>query len=141
MPVRSAEATWQGTLKEGEGNIKLESGAYDGPFNFVSRFESGTATNPEEMLGAAHAGCFTMALNARLFNNGFTPTRVHTVAQVSLEKGESGFGISHIHLITEGEVPNISAEDFAAHAEATKETCIVSRALSAVPMSIEARLI
>jgi len=141
MPVRSAEATWQGTLKEGEGNIKLESGAYDGPFNFVSRFESGPTTNPEELLGAAHAGCFTMALNARLFNNGFTPTRVHTVAQVSLEKGESGFGISHIHLITEAEVPNLSAEDFAAHAEATKETCIVSRALSAVPMSLEAKLV
>ncbi len=141
MPIRSAEATWQGTLKEGEGNIKLESGAYDGPFNFVSRFESGPATNPEELLGAAHAGCFTMALNARLFNNGFTPTRVHTVAQVSLEKGESGFGISHIHLITEAEVPNLSAEDFAAHAEATKETCIVSRALSAVPMSLEAKLV
>lgn len=141
MPVRSAEATWQGTLKEGEGNIKLESGAYDGAFNFVSRFESGSATNPEELLGAAHAGCFTMALNSRLFNNGFAPTRVHTVAQVSLEKGESGFGISHIHLITEAEVPNLSAEDFAAHAEATKESCIVSRALSAVPMSIEAKLL
>ncbi|MBE2183797.1 MAG: OsmC family protein [Anaerolineae bacterium] len=141
MPVRSAEATWQGTFKEGAGNIKLESGAYDGPFNFTSRFEDGNATNPEELLAGAHAGCYTMALNLHLIKDGFTPTRVHTVAEVTLEKGESGFSISHIHLITEAEVPNISAEAFAAHAEDTKNSCIVSRALSAVPMSLEAKLV
>jgi osmotically inducible protein OsmC len=141
MPTRNAQATWQGTLKEGSGTVRLGSGAYDGPFSFVSRFEAGSGTNPEELLGAAHAGCFTMALNNRLFQNGLEPKRVHTTAQVSLEKGESGMSIAHIHLVTEAEVPGLSAEDFAAHAEAVKDACIISRALKSVPMSVEARLV
>lgn len=142
MPTRTAEATWQGTLKEGAGDIKLGSGAFEGPFNFSGRFESGTGTNPEELLGASHAGCFTMALNNRLFQNGVSPTRVHTTAQVSLERGADGqMSVSHIHLITEGVVPGIDEETFRQHAEATKDTCIISRALVSVPMDVEARLV
>jgi lipoyl-dependent peroxiredoxin len=141
MPTRTAQATWQGTLKEGAGTIKTGSGAYDGPFSFSSRFEDGSGTNPEELLGAAHAGCFTMALNNRLFGAGLAPARIHTVAEVKLEKLESGLSITHIHLKTEGEVPGISEADFVAHAEATKDTCIISRALASVPMTVEATLL
>jgi osmotically inducible protein OsmC len=141
MPTRNAEATWQGTLKEGSGSVKLGSGTFEGPFTWASRFDTGAETNPEELLGAAHAGCFTMALNNRLFTNGFAPVRVHTVAQVALEKGESGMSISHIHLVTEAEIPNIDEATFKQHAEATKDTCIVSRALASVPMTIDAKLV
>jgi osmotically inducible protein OsmC len=141
MPTRTAEAEWQGTLKEGAGTVALGSGAFKGPFSFVSRFEDGSDANPEELLGAAHAGCFTMALNNRLFQNGFAPKRVHTVAHVLLEKSESGMSVSNIHLVTEAEIPGISEEDFRAHATAAKDTCIISRALSAVPMTLEAKLV
>lgn len=140
MPTRTAHATWEGTLKEGAGTIKLGSGAYEGPYTWVSRFESGEGTNPDELLGAAEAGCFTMALNSSLFKNGFAPTRVSTTAHVALEKGEAGFGIANIHLVVEGSVPGISAEDFAAYAEDTRKTCIISRAIAA-PITIEARLV
>jgi osmotically inducible protein OsmC len=140
MPARIAEATWNGTLNEGNGNVKLGSGAYDGPYNFKSRFEDGLETNPEELLGAAHAGCFSMALGARLGREGFTVNSIHTVAHVHLEKGESGFGISRIDLVTEGDVAGIDAETFKTHAEATKDTCIISRALASVPMTVTASL-
>jgi osmotically inducible protein OsmC len=140
MPTRNAHASWQGTLKEGEGTIKLGSGAYEGPFTFVSRFESGAGTNPEELLGAAEAGCFTMALNNRLFQHGETPSRISTTAQVTLEKGDAGLQITNIHLVVEGSVPGMSAEDFAAHADETGKTCIISRAIAA-PITVEAKLV
>ncbi len=140
MPARIAEATWEGTLNEGNGSMKVGSGAFDGPFTFKSRFEDAPMTNPEELLGAAHAGCFTMALGARLGRGGFTVKRIHTTAHVHLEKGESGFAISRIDLVTEGEVEGIDQAAFKEHAEATKDTCIVSKALSAVPMTIQATL-
>lgn len=141
MPVHIAEATWEGTLSEGNGHVKGGSGAFEQPFTFKSRFEEGQAqTNPEELLGAAHAGCFTMALGARLGKEGFNVKRIATMARVHLEKGEAGFGISKIDLVTEGEVEGIDLEAFKAHAEATKEACIVSRALAAVPMSVVASL-
>jgi osmotically inducible protein OsmC len=140
MPTRNAQATWEGTLKEGAGSIKLGSGAYEGPFNFVSRFEAGPETNPEELLGAASAACFTMDLNSKLFKGGFAPARVHTTAQVSLEKGEAGFAIANIHLVVEGSVPGISAEDFAGYAEESRKNCIISRAISA-PITVEAKLV
>jgi osmotically inducible protein OsmC len=140
VPTRTAQAEWQGTLKEGAGSIKLGSGAYDGPFTFVSRFETGAGTNPEELLGAAEAGCFTMALNNRLFQNGFAPTRVSTTAHVQLDKTDAGLAIVNIHLVVEGSVPNLSAEDFASHAEETGRVCIISRAIAA-PITVEAKLV
>jgi lipoyl-dependent peroxiredoxin len=140
MPTRTADARWEGTLKEGNGRVKLGSGAFDGEYNFVSRFEAGNATNPEELLGAAHAGCYSMALNNALDQAG-TPARyVHTTASVHLTKGETGMSISKIDLVTEAEVPGIDAAKFKEFAQNTLEKCIISRALSAVPMTVEATL-
>src|SRR3984885_15184545 len=112
MPVRNADATWNGDLKEGKGSIKLGSGAYEGQYSFSSRFESGTGTNPEELIAAAHAGCFSMAFSAGLGKGGFTPTRIHTTATVHLEKAGEGFNITKIDLNTEGEGPGIDAGTF-----------------------------
>lgn len=142
MPARKAEASWSGNLQEGNGSLKLGSGAYEGPFSFSSRFESGTGTNPEEMLGAALAGCFTMALSAKLSREGFTVNNVHTTANVHLEKGESGFSISRIELQNEGSVSGIDEAAYKQAAEETKKTCIISRALASVPeISVEAKLV
>ena len=140
MAVRTANARWEGTLKEGNGNLKLGSGAYEGQYNFSSRFESGVGTNPEELIGAAHAGCFSMALNAGLERAGTPATYVNTSANVHVTKGEAGMEISKIELTTEGAVPGLTQEQFAEAAQKTLETCIVSRALSSVPMTVSASL-
>ena len=140
MPTRIAEATWQGTLKEGAGTIKLGSGVFEGPYNYVSRFETGADTNPEELLGAAEAGCFTMALNLHLIQSGFTPTRVHTTAHVKLDKTDAGNTIVNIHLVVEGNVPGITAEEFARQAADAGKNCIISRAIAA-PITVEASLV
>jgi lipoyl-dependent peroxiredoxin len=137
---RKAEARWDGGLKGGKGTLKTQSGAVNGPYSFASRFESGTGTNPEELLGAAHAGCFTMALSAALERAGHTPTSVSTTATVHLTKGDAGFSISGIDLVTRGTVPGVSEAEFRKFAEETKIGCIVSRALSAVPMTLDAKL-
>jgi osmotically inducible protein OsmC len=137
---RKADARWEGDLKAGKGNIKLGSGAFEGPFSFATRFEGAPGTNPEELLGAAHAGCFSMALSLALSNAGHVPTSVQTNATVHLERGETGFSITRIDLVTRGVVPGISEEEFTRLAEATKTGCIVSRALSAVPMTLDAQL-
>lgn len=141
MATRSAEATWQGTLQNGTGSVKTSSGAFEGPYSFRSRFEDAPQTNPEELLGAAHAACYSMALNNAMFKDGLEPKRVYTQAHVSLEKVETGFRITNIHLITEAEVPGLDAARFQEYAEKTKETCIVSQALSAVPMTLETKLL
>lgn len=141
MAVRKADATWQGTLKEGTGNLKTGSGAYEGPYSFSSRFEDGSGTNPEELLAAAHAACYSMALNAGLEKAGFSAARVTTTAKAHLTKGETGFSISRIDLETEAEVPGIDDEAFQKFALDTKDNCIVSRALSAVEMTVTATLI
>ena len=112
MPTRTAEAAWSGSLVEGKGSIKLGSGAFEGPYDWRSRSADGAGTNPEELIGAAHAGCFTMALSAVLSQAGFTPTRLHTTAKVHLEKQGEGFAIPRIELTTEAEVPNLGAEAF-----------------------------
>lgn len=138
MAVRSAEAVWQGTLKEGQGNLKLGSGLYEGPYTYASRFEEGKGTNPEELIGAAHAGCFTMFLSAVLTRAGFTPTRIQTTATVHLEAGPA---ITKIELDCEGEVPNLDAAAFQEHAKAAKEGCPVSKALSGVEIVLNARLV
>ncbi len=141
MPARTATAIWQGNLNEGTGSVKTESGALNGAYAFATRFENGAGTNPEELLGAAHAGCFSMALAARLSREGFTVNSVETTAKVYLEKGEAGFGISHIELVTRGSVVGIDDAAFKEAAEATKTGCIISRALSAVPTTIDAALV
>ena len=129
MAVRNAEAVWQGTLKEGAGTMKLGSGAYEGPFTYASRFEEGPGTNPEELIGAAHAGCFSMFLSALLTNAGYTPTRVHTTAKVHLGAGPA---ITLIELNTEAEVPNLDENTFQEKAAAAKAGCPVSKALAGV---------
>jgi osmotically inducible protein OsmC len=141
MPTRTSQAVWEGNLQEGKGTMKFGGGAFEGPYSFSSRFENGAGTNPEELIAAAHAGCFSMAFASNLTKAGFTPTRVETKATVHLDKGESGFGIARIDLDTEGDVPGIDDATFQQQAEATKSTCPVSRALSAVPMTVTAKLV
>src|SRR5256886_17341429 len=107
MAKRTASAVWEGTLREGNGRVKLGSGLFEGDYSFTSRFEEGAFVNPEELIGAAHAGCFSMALAAGLTKAGHNPTRISTNASVSLEKVGEGFKITTIELNTEGEVPEI----------------------------------
>lgn len=141
MPQRIAEAQWEGGLRDGKGNMKLGGGAFDGPYSFTSRFEEGNGTNPEELIGAAHAGCFSMALSGELESAGHTPNRVHTQATVHLEKGDAGFRIARVHLRSEAEVPGIDDQTFQQHAEAAKKGCPVSQALAAIEITLEATLV
>jgi osmotically inducible protein OsmC len=140
MAVRTGEAEWKGNLREGKGRVKLGSGAYEGEYSFVSRFESGSGTNPEELIGAAHAGCFSMALSAGLARAGITAKRIHTVASVHLEKAGEGFEITRIELVTEAEVPGIDEKAFLEHAETAKKSCPVSKALAGPKIELKARL-
>lgn len=137
---RKAEARWSGDLKTGQGHVALGSKSYEGPYSFSSRFEDGKGTNPEELLGAAHAGCFSMALSLALGEKGIVPTRITTTATVHLGKPGGALAITGIDLVTRGVVPGLSDADFKSLAEATKTGCIVSRALGAVPMSVDAKL-
>jgi lipoyl-dependent peroxiredoxin len=141
MAIRGASAVWEGSLKEGKGKVSLGSGAFEGPYSFASRFEEGKGTNPEELIGAAHAGCFSMALSAGLGRSGFTPKRIQTTAKVHLEKVGEAFRITRIELATEAEVPKIDAKAFQEQAEAAKKGCPVSAALAGVDISLNARLI
>jgi osmotically inducible protein OsmC len=140
MPIRKANAVWEGSLKEGRGTVALGSGAYEGPYSFGSRFEEAKGTNPEELIGAAHAGCFSMALSAGLGRAGFTPTRVATSAKVHLEKVGEGFKITRIELDNESAIPGIDEATFQEHATKAKEGCPVSQALAGVEISLNARL-
>jgi len=140
MPTRTSSAEWQGNLKDGAGTMRLGSGAYEGSYSFVSRFESGTGTNPEELIAAAHAGCFSMALSNALAQAGHTATSVKTSATVHLDKGAEGFGIAKIDLETVGEVPGIDEAEFLKYAEGAKANCPVSKALAAVEITLTARL-
>ena len=117
MATRTGSAVWEGTLKEGKGNMKLGSGAFEGPFSFLSRFESGKGTNPEELIGAGEAGCFSMALAFNLEKAGHPAKRVSTTANVKLEPGEGGFKITSIDLKTEVDVPGIDEAKFREQAE------------------------
>ena len=138
MISRRADARWEGDLKKGKGNVKLGSGAFEGPYFFDTRFENAPGTNPEELLGAAHAACFTMALSHALSGAGHVPTKVETTASVHLEKVGEGFSITGIDLRTVGQVPGLSAAEFEKWATDTGANCIVSRALKAVPIRVEA---
>jgi osmotically inducible protein OsmC len=137
MAVRSSSAEWKGTLKQGSGTMKLGSGTWEGPFTFASRFESGKGTNPEELIGAAHAGCFSMFLSALLSDAGFTPTRISTTATVHLEDGPK---IALIELATEAVVPGLTADAFKTHAEKAKKNCPVSKALAGPKINLKATL-
>ena len=141
MVARKAEAEWQGDLPSGSGKISLGSGAYTGAYSFRSRFESGDGTNPEELIAAAHAGCFSMALSHGLASAGHKPERVHTSATVDLEKQGAGFAITRIRLVCEARVPGIDAATFKQQAETAKANCPVSKALSATPIELDARLV
>lgn len=139
MAVRSAKAVWNGTLREGDGRVAVESGFVDVPYTWASRFEEAKGSNPEELVGAAHAGCFSMFLSALLTKEGHPPTQIRTTAKVHLEAGPT---ISKIELETEGVVPGIDEATFDAIARQAKEGCPVSKALAAVEtISLRSRLV
>ena len=141
MPERRATAVWNGSLTEGNGKMRMASGAYEGPFSFQSRFEEGDGTNPEELIAAAHAGCFSMALSGELGNLGHTPDSVETEATVHLDRVENGFAIKRIDLRTRVTAPGVPESDFQQAAEAAKKGCPVSQALAAVEsIELEAEL-
>lgn len=140
MPVRKAEAVWEGGLLKGKGSMKLGSGAYEGAFSFASRFENGTGTNPEELIGAAHAGCFSMALSFMLEQAGHTPRRVRSSAKVHIDKVGEGFKITAIELETEADIPGIDEKKFMEIADAAKKGCPVSQALTGTEITLKARL-
>jgi len=142
MPTRKAEAEWKGNLAEGSGTLKVGSGAFEGPYSFKSRFEEGqSATNPEELIGAAHAGCFTMALTAQLSRARITPTRIHTEARVKLEKVGEAFSITQIELETEAEIPGLDDATFQQYAMDAKQNCPVSKALAGTDIRLSAKLL
>lgn len=133
MPIRSANAVWKGTLQEGSGTVKLASGAFEGQYSFSSRFEEGTGTNPEELIGAAHAACLSMQIGANLGRKGFNPVSVDTTAKVNLRRIDEVMTIATIELITVAEVPDIDDATFQEIAADAKANCIVTRALASVP--------
>jgi lipoyl-dependent peroxiredoxin len=140
MPERSSEAVWEGDLMAGRGTIKIGSGAWEGPYSFKSRFEDGAGTNPEELIAAAHAGCYSMALSGALTKAGLPPKRIETKAKVDLRKEEAGFRITSIHLTTKASVPGIDNAKFQEIAETAKKNCPVSKVLSGAEISLDAKL-
>ena len=136
---RTADARWEGDLKGGKGSMRLGSGAFEGEFSFGTRFEGAPGTNPEELIGAAHAGCFSMALSLALSQAGTPPKSIETRATVHLDKVGEAMSITGIDLVTKGDVPGLSAADFQRYAEDARKNCIVSRALS-VPITLQATL-
>lgn len=141
MPTRKANAVWNGDLKGGKGTMKMDSGSYEGPYSFSSRFEDGKGTNPEELIAAAHAGCYSMALSAGLGKAGYDPKSVETRADVKLEKVGDGFKITTITLNTKATIPEIDEDTFMEHANGAKENCPVSQALAGVEIKLNAELL
>jgi osmotically inducible protein OsmC len=133
MTIRTAQAEWHGSLKTGSGRVRLGSGIFEGAYSFPSRFENGPGTNPEELIAAAHAACFSMALCSLLEKHGFPTPRIRTEAKVHLGLTPAGPTLTRIDLATEGDVPGLDPVGFAHHAETAKQGCLVSRALAAVP--------
>lgn len=140
MATSKAQAEWKGDLKSGTGQMALGSGAWSGPFSFKTRFEGAPGANPEELIGAALAGCFSMALSAGLGGAGFTPTSIDTKAEVVLDKVPDGFAITVIRLTTDAVIPGISEADFGKIAEQTKTGCPVSKALVGTKIELKATL-
>ena len=141
MPTRRAQARWEGSLQGGRGTMRMATGAYEGPYSFQSRFEEGDGTNPEELIGAAHAGCFSMALSGELGRAGYEPESVETAASVHIEKANAGFKITRVDLDTKARVPGIDPAEFERHAEAAKDGCPVSQALGGTEITVRAELV
>ena len=141
MPTRKAHARWEGSLKAGRGRIDFGSGGFTGAYSFASRFEDGADTNPEELLGAAHAGCFAMALSLVLGQAGFEAEYVDATAHVTIMPREGGFKITKSHLVCEAKVPGLEHTTFVQHAEAAKKGCPVSQALAGVEITLDAKLV
>jgi osmotically inducible protein OsmC len=141
MPERAAQVHWEGPVKEGRGRITVESGAVAADYSFGARFVDQVGTNPEELLGAAHAGCFTMALALGLTEAGHPPAHIDTTARVAIEKGSSGFHIPNIELRVAADVPGIDAAAFAGLAQSARENCPVSKALAGTDISLDATLL
>jgi osmotically inducible protein OsmC len=141
MIKRTSSAVWKGDLKDGKGNVALGSGAFSGAYSFSSRFEEGKGTNPEELIAAAHAGCFSMALSADLSKAGYEVEEIQTTATINMEKTDDGFAIKSSKLVTEAKVPGIDMEEFAKFASGAKANCPVSRALGAIDIELEAHLV
>ena len=140
MPIRNASATWEGGFRGGKGSFKAESGV-SGAYSFGSRFENAKQSNPEELLAAALASCYSMALSVGLEKNGTPPTRIETTVACSIDKVGEGFKITKMHLTVRGKVPNVDAPTFDKLAQATKDGCPVSQVFKGnVPMTLEARL-
>lgn len=140
MSTRHSDAHWEGTLKDGHGSMKLGSGVFEGAFSFKTRFEDDPGTNPEELIAAAHAGCFSMAFSAMLEEAGSAPVSVDTRAAAKLEEVDGGFAITHIKLSTEAEVPGMDESKFLKVANQAKEGCPVSKALAGVKIELDAKL-
>jgi osmotically inducible protein OsmC len=140
MPERTASARWEGGLQQGKGTMRLGSGAFEGQYSFSSRFQDGTGTNPEELIGAAHAGCFSMALSAGLEQAGHPPTSVDTTSTVHIEPSDAGFEISRIDLDCTAVVPGLDDAAFQAQAATAKAGCPVSKALAGVDIHLDAHL-
>jgi osmotically inducible protein OsmC len=141
MATRTGSAIWEGTLKQGKGTVKLGSGAFEGPYSFSSRFEEGKGTNPEELIGAAEAGCYSMALSANLEKAGHPAKRISTMATVKLEMVEGAPKITTIDLKTEADVPGVDKAKFNEIAEQTKTGCPVSKALAGTQINLDAKLL
>jgi len=141
MAVRKAKAAWEGSLIQGSGTVEVESGLFKSPYAFNTRFGDKKGTNPEELIGAAHSACYSMALSFMLEQNGFMPERISTEANVSIDKAGDGFKITKILLITRGEVPGIDTETFLKIAGDAKTGCPVSQALAATPIELDAALV
>jgi lipoyl-dependent peroxiredoxin len=141
MTTKSSEAQWQGGLKDGKGTMSLGSGSYEGNYTFASRFETGKGTNPEELIAAAHAGCFSMALSAALGEAQKTPTRIHTKADVHLNFVNGAPTINKIDLTTEAEVPGLDDATFQKIAAGAKANCPVSKVLAGAEISLKATLL
>jgi osmotically inducible protein OsmC len=141
MATRTAHARWEGGLKQGAGQVELGSGQLQAAYSFASRFESGKGTNPEELLGAAHAGCFAMALTAELEKAGYKPEYVDATAEVTIAAVDGGFAITGSHLVCKASVPGIDEAAFRHHADSAKTGCPVSRALAGTEITLDAALI
>jgi len=140
MPTRNAHARWEGSLKEGKGHVDFGNGAFKAPYSFISRFENGTGTNPEELLAAAHASCFAMALSLILGRAGLAPDSVDATAQVTVSPQDGGFRVTGSHLVCEARVPGIDDAAFIQHANAAKAGCPVSQALAGIEITLDAKL-
>jgi len=141
MPTKTAQARWNGDLKSGKGNVKVGSGSFEGQYSFASRFEDGDGTNPEELIGAAHAGCYAMALSNELAGAGHDPQYVDAKAEVKLETTDEGPAITNIHLTAEAKIPGIDNDTFQEFANGAKEGCPVSKVLAGTEITLDAKLV